>query len=58
MAITVGIKRIVVLDRYTEDLSKYTINGVDILEQANVQFIKMNPIEIDHWFTKLGKSDV
>ncbi|MGN6348200.1 MAG: deoxycytidylate deaminase [Candidatus Nitrosocosmicus sp.] len=58
MAITVGIKRIVVLDRYTEDLSKYTINGVDILEQANVQFMKMNPIEIDHWFTKLGKSDV
>jgi hypothetical protein len=58
MAITVGIKRIVVLDRYAEDLSKYNINGVDILEQANVQFIKMNAIEIDHWFTKLGKSDV
>jgi hypothetical protein len=56
MAITVGIKRIVVLDRYTEDLSKYTINGVDILKQANVQLLKMNLIEIDEWFTKLHKS--
>ncbi len=52
MAITVGISKIVVLDKYTEDLSKYTIDGTDILKQVNIKLLKMDPFELEYWFTK------
>jgi dCMP deaminase len=48
MAITVGISRIVVLSKYVED-------GADILKQANVQLLEMDPSKLQYWLMKLSK---
>ena len=48
MAITVGISRIVVLSKYVED-------GAEILKQANVQLLEMDPSKLQYWLTKLSK---
>ncbi len=47
MAITVGITRVVILSHYEED-------GAEILRQMNVQIIKMDPIKLQYWLTKLN----
>ena len=46
MAITVGIGRIVVLSKYTED-------GSEILKQANIQLSEMDPSKLQYWLLKL-----
>ena len=46
MAITVGIGRIVVLSKYTED-------GTEILKQANIQLSEMDPSKLQYWLLKL-----
>jgi dCMP deaminase len=48
MAITVGINRIVVLSKYVED-------GTEILKQANVQLLEMDPSKLHYWLMKLSK---
>lgn len=46
MAITVGIKRVVVLEHYPED-------GTEILKQAEIQIFHMNHSLIQQWINKL-----
>jgi dCMP deaminase len=46
MAITVGIGRIVVLSKYTED-------GTEILKQANIQLSEMDRSKLQYWLLKL-----
>ena len=48
MAITVGISKIVVLSKYVED-------GAEILKQANVQLLEMDPSKLQYWLIKLSK---
>jgi dCMP deaminase len=48
MAITVGINRIVVLSKYVED-------GTEILKQANVQLLEMDPSKLHYWLMKFSK---
>ena len=46
MAITVGIDRVVILTRYAED-------GTDILKQAGVKILEMDPSKLEPWIEKL-----
>jgi dCMP deaminase len=46
MAITVGISRVAVLSSYVED-------GMEVLKEANVKTLKIEPSEIQFWLNKL-----
>ena len=47
MAITVGISKIVIIIKYVED-------GAEILKQANVQLLEMDPYKVQYWLIKLA----
>jgi dCMP deaminase len=51
MAISVGIARIVMLDNYPED-------GTSLIDEANVQLVKLDHDLINRWLSLLGNSQM
>jgi dCMP deaminase len=46
MAITVGIDRVVILSKYSED-------GISILEEGGIKIVEMDPYKLEFWIKKL-----